>query len=520
MNWKLIGGMMGLRYKLMWARTRSRNGRIALFAMGVLLFALVVSVMGAGGMGAGVVAIRSGKAERMAQGVLSALFVNAVFGSVLMGFGLNALFADTELRRFPLRERERFLARHLLGMADPFWLLILAVEAGLVVGLYLFGTYSFWLGAVAALLLYVCGYLLTRAVGVWIEGLMNTKSGSMVVLGIIMALSMAPGVLSATLKKHSPLTEGILAVLRYTPPFGAASAMTHQGLEAAAGLGIMAIWAVGLAAVLVALERRPVGRLQSARRAVAWGGPVDHVAGLFGPQMAPLVGHWLRFYLRNNRFRMMYLFSIPLAAFLTFNLSRGSALYASSFTAAAGVFPVVAFLGTSRIAVNQYGYAGGAFRRFFLFPTDPAASLRAGSYSAVMLSAAMVPPAAIIWAVFAPRPLQLGTVLLPVIDAVTVMFWFHGAGLWTTLYGPRRGNYDKALGNDLSLAGNVVLIGTMLGCVLLPLALGPVVAPGNWWMALGPAALAVGFYAASLRGTSAAFPGRRERLLAVVEGRA
>jgi hypothetical protein len=236
--------------------------------------------------------------------------------------------------------------------------------------------------------------------------------------------------------------------------------------------------------------------------------------------MAPLVGHWLRFYLRNNRFRMMYAFSLPLAAFLTYNLGQALHRTGSLFVAAVGALPIVAFLGTSRIAVNQYGYCGGAFRRFFLFPTDPAASLRAGSYAAVLLSAAMIPPAAILWAVFAPRPLDPRMVAMPVIDAVTVLFGFHAVGLWTTLYGPRRGDYDKSLGNDLSLAGNIALIGTMLGCLLVPMALGSVVSPGNWWLAAPPAALAVAIYAASLRGASAAFPGRRERLLAVLEGKA
>jgi len=46
------------------------------------------------------------------------------------------------------------------------------------------------------------------------------------------------------------------------------------------------------------------------------------------------------------------------------------------------------------------------------------------------------------------------------------------------------------------------------------------VAPENWWMTLPPAAAAIVFYLASLRGATAAFPGRREALLAVIEGKA
>ena len=521
MNWKRIGDLIRLRYKLMWARTRLRSGKIALFAIGYLLVALVGALLAAGGLGAGILAIRTGQAERMAQVVLSGLFVNAVFGSVLLGFGMNAVFGDVELRRFPLRRRERFVARHFLGMADPFWFFILALEAGLVVGLYVYGTYSFWYGALAVLLLHVCSYLLTRVVGVWAENLMNTRSGSMVVLGLILALSLVPGTLMPMLKKNPALAAGSLAVLRYTPPFGAAAAMTHQGPRAFLGMGLIALWAVGLAAVLAALERRPAGRRQAAANVgVAWESPLDRVASLFGPRMAPLVGYWLRFYLRNNRFRMLYLFSLPLAAFIVYNLGQIPKWVASPFVAALGALPIVAFMGTSRIAVNQYGYAGGAFRRFFLFPTDSAASLRAGSYAAVLLSAAMIPPTAILWAVFAPRPLDPRVVLMPAIDAVTALFAFHAIGLWTTLYGPRRGDYDKSIGNDLSLMGNIVVIGSTFACIFAPIALGRAATPANWWLALPPAALAAAFYAASLRGASAVFPGRRERLLAVLEGKA
>jgi len=525
MNWELIGNLVRLRYKLMWAKTRSRNGKIALFMAGYLLFVLLAALLAAGGLGAGMVAIRSGQAEPIAQAVLSGLFVNAIFGTVLLGFGMNAAFSDGELRRYPLRERERFVARHFLGIVDPFWFLILALEAGLVVGLYVYGTYSFWNGAIAVLLLFVCGYLLTRVAGVWIDRLMNTRSGSMVVLMAVMCLSLVPGTLAPVLKKNPALLPGILAVLRYTPPFGAAAAMTHVGADAALGLGLVAAWAVGLAMALVALERRPLGRQQVARKSGSlWDSPFDRAAALFGPRMAPMVGFWLRFYLRNNRFRMLYLFSLPLAAFLTFNVGQMRKGGAGLAVAAMGALPVVTFMGTSRIAVNQYGYVGGAFRRFFLFPTDPAASLRAGSYAAVVLGAAMIPPAAILWAVFAPRPLDARMVLMPVVNGITALFVFHGLGLWTSLYGPRRGNYDKSLGNDMSLMGNLVVIGVMLSCMFLPMLL-KFVAPAAvsleyWWLTLAPAALAVAFYAACLRGASAAFPARRERLLAIVEGKA
>ncbi|MBZ5586448.1 MAG: hypothetical protein LAQ30_30530, partial [Acidobacteriia bacterium] len=42
MNFELIGHLIGLRYKLLWAKTRSRNGKIALFMTGYLLLVGVI----------------------------------------------------------------------------------------------------------------------------------------------------------------------------------------------------------------------------------------------------------------------------------------------------------------------------------------------------------------------------------------------------------------------------------------------------------------------------------------------
>src|SRR5215467_7992316 len=182
MNWKRIGDLVRLRYKLMWANTRSRNGKIALFVIGYLLFVMVAALVALGGVGAGIVAIQTGKAETMAQVVLSGLFINALMATILLGFGMSAVFSEAELLRYPLRERERFVARHFLGIVDPFWILVLILELGLVFGMYVWGAYSLGYGTAAALLLFVCGYLLARAIGAWIDGLMATRSGSGIVL--------------------------------------------------------------------------------------------------------------------------------------------------------------------------------------------------------------------------------------------------------------------------------------------------------------------------------------------------
>src|SRR5512140_499923 len=102
MNIALIGQLVQLRYKLLWAKTRSRNGRIALFLAGYLLLVMLIALLASGGFGAAMVAVRSGKAEKIAQSVLTALFLQAVLAANILGFGMSAIFAETELRRYPL----------------------------------------------------------------------------------------------------------------------------------------------------------------------------------------------------------------------------------------------------------------------------------------------------------------------------------------------------------------------------------------------------------------------------------
>src|SRR5712691_3728407 len=108
MNWHVIGQLVQLRYQLVWAKTRSRAGRITLLAVGVLLSLLLSAVLSAGGFGAGLLAIQSGNAEQKAQTLLSALFLSTAFATIVAGFGIDAAFTDAELQRYPLRSLDRF----------------------------------------------------------------------------------------------------------------------------------------------------------------------------------------------------------------------------------------------------------------------------------------------------------------------------------------------------------------------------------------------------------------------------
>src|SRR5262249_20750489 len=156
--------------------------------------------------------------------------------------------------------------------------------------------------------------------------------------------------------------------------------------------------------------------------------PFDRPAAWFGPENAPLVSYWLRYYARNNRFRTITLISLPLVAFLTYNFSRSRDGSGDVFLAALGTFGIVSF-GPSRFAVNQFGYIAGGFRRFFLLPADPSAILRAGSYATLLLGAPFIPLAALGWVLLAPVPFDARKVFMLMCSATGGMFLYHAAGL-------------------------------------------------------------------------------------------
>jgi hypothetical protein len=524
MNWRLIGSLIRLRYTLLRARGRSENGRIALLAMGCLLFLLITAALSGRGFHAGMAAIRFGNVERVSQIVLSTLFLSALFLSVIMGLGVSSVFTDAELRRYPLNAFERFTVHHFHGLADGFWFLIFAVEIGLAVGLYVYGAFSWLNGAIAAFLFFFSCYVAARAFTAWIDRLMTTASGYVVMFMLFIVGALAPAAVLFLQSKPGLIVKA-LPILIFTPPFAAAAAMTHRAPEAYAGLAIVGAWLVIFLRLLIAVEHRPAASKQRPRSpGPLWNNGFDSLAAMFGRRMSPLVGHWLRFYWRNNRFRVLYPLSLPFVAMLAVGMGRPRQIGDSLFVGVLGCLALVTWISTAPIAVNQYGYTGGGFRRFQLLPTDPGASLRAGSYAAMLLGALWIPPATIVWAIVAPHPLDARILFMPVMNAVTALFLFNGLALWTSIYAPKRGRYDSLFQLQLSGWGNVVRVGPVLGCMLLPLILRATaprtIAPENWWLTLPAGGFAFVFYLASLAAVNRVLPGRREALLAVVEGRA
>jgi hypothetical protein len=523
MNLELIGILIRLRYRLLWAKTRTRNGKIALFFAGYFLLVMVGALFAAGGVGAGMTAIKSGKGSLLAGVLLTGVFAQAMLASVVLGFGMTTVFSETELRRYPLREWERRLTRHLIGIVDPFWLLFLLLDLGIALGLYLFGAGSFWLGLIAVLLLFVCNYAAARLLGALVERLMAKKGGSAILLVIVISLGVLPSLLQPLVHKNSPLLETIAQLWRATPAAAAGVAMTHMDMSGLSSLGVIFLWIGGFLAVLVFLERHPLKIAVVQATKITWGNPFDGIASLYGPKTGPLVAHWMRFYFRNNRFRTIYPLTIPLAAFLLYFFGRQK-MGGSPFASALSAFLILGCIGTYQFAVNQFGYVGGGFRRFLLLPTEPAAAFRAGSLAFLTLSGALIPVGVVLWTIFSPTAFDVRALAMLTGASVTTLFFCHGVALWTSLLGPRRANFNMSLGNDLSFAGNIAVIGGMMTMLFLPRGLQAAfpgtITPQYWWIMVASAFAAAVFYFASLKSASTMFRGRREAMMVLLEGKA
>ena len=523
MNSPLIFRLVGLRYKLLWAQTRTRNGRIALFLSGYLFALLILILVTAGGYGAAIVAERTGKAEIVAQAVLGGLFVNALMISVVTGFGINTAFTDAALRRFAITAGERLAARHLTGILEPIWLFALGTFLGLSTGLYVFGPGNFWLGAVAALLLLITDYLLARVLATLIEWLTHVRGGTAILFLILVSVSILPSLVIPRIVQTHGSRQATFMLLRYSPPFAASALMVSQNAGRwLTSFGVLGGWIVVLLLLVMALERAAAQPRGKAAVAVTWDDRYERVASIFGPVMAPLVGRTLRYYVRSNKVRFNYIFALPALAFMTFaNAHGGGPLH--YFVRALGCFTIAGFLGTATMSANQFGFDSSGFRRYFLLPVPPGAILRASSYTAAALGATLVIVALVLWLAFAPVPFDPRMPPMLLGCGAGGLFLFNALAIWTSLLSPRRTDFESTFGNQLSLGANVLLIGGVLagvfGVFLLDRAVAPEVILSYWWTPGAAAVLALMFYIYSLRLGAQVFVRRREALLNIIEGR-
>ena len=501
-----------LRYRLLWANFRTRKGRTVLLVVGIVLLAVFAVLVSLGGLASALMAIRKGKAEEMAQVVLSLLFVQAIVVTNLTGFGMNAVFSDLELRRYPLTSRERFMVRHTIAIVDPFWFMYLVFYLGLAVGLAMFGTSWFISAMSAAVLLFLCNYVAARVVDLGFTRVAALKAGSEILIVAAMIALMA-----FTLWENLRDLE-IWHWLAYTPGFAAGRAMTGGGI----GM-LLPGWVAALILALIWLERNPIQQRRAAAGGIGWDQMADRIGECFGSRLGPLVAFWLRFNWRNRISRRLLWLALPVPAFLAY------AMYKQNhprnpfglFLTALGALPVAAQLGAGRILVNQFGSLGGGFRRLLLLPVPAAFLVRSAFAASMVRSVCMMVLGLVVWVVASPYKFDWRMIVMLSCSGLTGMFLLHAAAVWVTVFNPSKGNYFIWIGNDLSWGANVAFMAGPLAGVFAPgiVRLEWTMTPEAWPDLLPFPPMAAVVYVASMWVGGRALAGQREKLLAVVEGK-
>ncbi len=515
-----LSALLRLRYRLLWAQVRTRNGKIVLALVGYLILSLIAGMLALGGVGGAIAAVRLGKSELVARAVLSAAFLCVTLAAVLFGVGMRQSYSDGFLRRYALRPLQRLAARHLIAALEPIWILALTWYVGLAAGFVLLDVVPWWKAVPAAVLLLLTNYLLARALLSVIEYAMATRSGPFLLLTVMAVLFPLPSVLGPMLS-HNPAALGkVLAVLSWTPPFAAASVMSGaRGMASAGWLLLLVGYCAVFAAALVRLDRLPPPSRTVAGAKAAWDDVWDRIAAVFGPELAPLIGKILRYYARSPQLRFNYPLSALWVLLLTFQFGRGSDPM-RSFLAALGAISGVGSMSMGAMTMNVFGFDGSGFRRYFLVPVAPAIVLRAAAVVPLILGAALIPISLGVWLAVSRVPLNARMMLMLLSSGLGGTFLFQALGIWTSMLAPRAIEFKATFGNKLSLAANALMMGNMFvmfGLMGLFQHLGVKSVLAYWWLLPLAATVAAAFYLVTLRAGAAVFVARRERMLSMIE---
>ncbi|MGE0130228.1 MAG: hypothetical protein AB7U82_19250 [Blastocatellales bacterium] len=512
-----------LRYRLIWAQARTSNGRALLFLSLYLLGGSVALLIALSGLGVAMVDNDLDQSGRVAQWTLALLFINGIGLSLMFGLGTQAAFSEESLRRYPMKVKERFIIRQMIGLLDPIWAFMTFAALGLAAGFSWFGKGSIVLGLPAAALFIAASYLATSGLLSVIGYIMNSRTASA-----------AMGILTLLLATFGPLAVSLLAVsggerllrlierfLQFTPPGAAVMMMIGDGLLAVfGGLTLLLGWIVALAWALKKLESLPPSTETRISGEISWDGFYDQIAGLFGRKYAPFVSKSLRYHLRCNLVRFSLITSpmlVLLGKFLIPGRSAGGEVVITF---------ALFFITSSAISVsmmlNLFGYDGAGIRRYAVLPSTFATALRAGSLASLMLRAVVMLAAVALWMILARTRFDARMLLMILGIVGSSLFLFNALGLWTSVLSPKSADFDAMWNNRLSAGANVVMVCGVVVPYLIAITLSESLDPSDllsfWWVALLMMVLSVGFYLFSMKMIEPVLNWRRERLVNLIAG--
>lgn len=515
--------LVKLRYLLIWAQARTRNGKIALLFLIYLLGASAAFVFAISGFGTAIAEEEYAQDGFLIRWALTALFTNGLGLPLLFGGSARAAFTEESLRRYPLDEQQRFLVRQIIGALDPIWLILSVGVFGMVVGLSWIGKGYLLTGALGALFFIITNYL-GAAIVLSIVGLMvRTRRGS-AILGILVlgSISFGPLALSViTALKGRMIWERFDQLLMFTPPGAAATMMLGRSAAAVLiSLLILTVWCVGLMAVLKRLENAPPVSESAWDGSVNWDDFYERATSLFGAGYAPLVAKALRYNLRCNLIRFSLLTS-PLLVVLGKYMIPGRSRDGELIITLALFFMTSSATGAAMM-LNLFGFDDAGIRRYAIMPSTFATALRAANLASLFVRAVTMLLAFGLWAVVSRAQLTIEIIVVVLIVVVSSLFLFNALGLWTSVFSSKRANFDSMWNNRLSIGANIVMVGGVVVPYIFAIILSERVSPETifqfWWVLALLGLLSITFYIFSFVAIEPALNSRRERLINIIAG--
>lgn len=529
MNWSTVRTLIRLRYQLLWAQARTSNGKYALL---VVLYVIGVSVflfLSLGGFGAAVTAIYLGRGEQIARWILTGIFLNGLIVGVLLGIGPKNAFSDEMLRRFPMTALGRLATRHLIGLLDPIWPLMMAILLGLAVGFALANPWRILIGLPIVVLYIAICYLTAAALLAVINRLLQHRGGGLALSALMFVLITGAIFIRPVAVDSHGREWGQVAdqVLRCLPPEIAASLLSGVRFNTGAfDVALLLVWGTLFFWVLASLERRSPVAQSDRRLRISWENPYDKVASWFGPALGPLVAKSLRYHLRCNRVRLGLALAVSFLVIFprVFSpVTHHVDLNGLRFLLTLVLFFMGSCSGTFVMTVNQFGYDGAGIQRYPTFPVPFSRALCAASIASLVLGYSVILVALVAWIVLSGFSFDVRMPLMLILAGTSGLFLFNAEGVWTTVLFPRSCNFQSVFGNQLSLGGNVAMFSQIVITVIpLTFVISGVIKAehvlSRWWVLVLFSVLCVGLYVVTLRLVDGVLKSRRERLMRVTAG--
>jgi hypothetical protein len=522
-NLRILQLLVRMRYKLLWAQARTGPGKAAMFfaiyLVGLIVFALVTL----GFFGTGVATAQSGRVVILTQGMLGSFFVSGLTVSLLVGVGPSAAFADNVLRRYPLSNRWRFAAQHLIGVLDPVWLLIGGSLLGLAVGfrwmrvcplLVSLPVFAVFLAAT-----YLCAAIVALIVRKLLQyrtaGLILTVVGVLAILVVVLLATTA--VTSENVGQIWPLANVLIAS---TPARAAAWVVGGPSLlSRVAAATILLSWVLAGAIGLRIAERFELAMPAASAEMPEGEDYYEALALLFPARLRPLVAKSLRYHLRCNRVRYSLVMTAPILLFISLignqpGSDKGTLLLAFMF--------VAGFFATMVMAVNYFGWDAAGMRRYPLLPIPLPEVLKAHSYSSMLLGLVDAIGTMIVGIVVLRLHLSARAYLFLAFDILAGLFFLHAVALWIVVWAPKRADFSLMMGNVVSLPAKLLMIASIMPLIFINTGWGPSVdvVVGYWRWAAAGMLIAVLAYWLSLKLTGHLLVERREILIEKLAGAA